>query len=58
MQSQIFTVADLANRWHLSKLTIYRMLERGDLPGFKLGNSWRITEAVVEAVENNTLPFK
>jgi excisionase family DNA binding protein len=57
MQSQIFTVADLANRWHLSKLTIYRMLERGDLPGFKLGNSWRITEAVVLAVESNTLPI-
>jgi excisionase family DNA binding protein len=57
MQSQIFTVADLANRWQLSKLTIYRMLERGDLPGFKLGNSWRITEAVVEAVESNTLPI-
>jgi excisionase family DNA binding protein len=57
MQSQIFTVADLAHRWHLSKLTIYRMLERGDLPGFKLGNSWRITEAVVEAVENSTLPI-
>jgi excisionase family DNA binding protein len=57
MQSQIFTVADLANRWHMSKLTIYRMLERGDLPGFKLGNSWRITEAVVLSVESNTLPI-
>ena len=57
MQSQTFTVADLANRWQLSKLTIYRMLERGDLPGFKLKGLWRITEAVVQAVENNTLPI-
>lgn len=57
MQSQTFTVADLANRWHLSKLTIYRMLERGDLPAFKLKGLWRITEAVVLAVENNTLPI-
>lgn len=57
MNTATFTVADLANRWQLSKLTIYRMLERGVIPGFKAGGSWRITEAVVQAVENNTLPI-
>lgn len=57
MNTATFTVADLANRWQLSKLTIYRMLERGDLPGFKLKGLWRITEAVVQAVENSTLPI-
>lgn len=52
-----FTPADLAERWHLHVITIRRMLESGKLPGFKVGNTWRVTAAVVAAVEQNTLPI-
>lgn len=56
MQADTYTPADLAERWHVHIITIRRMLERGTLPGFKVGNAWRVTAAVVDAYEANTLP--
>lgn len=58
MDNTTYTVADLAKRWHVHEITLRRKLEDGRLPGFKIGNAWRITAAVVDAVEQNTLPTK
>ncbi|MCA9314336.1 MAG: helix-turn-helix domain-containing protein [Planctomycetes bacterium] len=35
------TVADVAVLLQLSEKTVYRLAQRGDLPGFKVGGSWR-----------------
>ena len=55
MSQPTYTVADLVKRWQLHEVTLRRMLEHGRLPGFKVGGTWRVTEATVMAVESNTL---
>lgn len=57
MDNQTYTPADLAERWHVHIITIRRKLESGKLPGFKIGNTWRIPAAVIAAVEQNTIPI-
>jgi excisionase family DNA binding protein len=39
--SQIMTVEDVAEFLKLSKITIYKLVKKGQLPGFRVGNSWR-----------------
>lgn len=39
--SQIMTVEEVAEFLKLSKITIYKLVKKGQLPGFRVGNSWR-----------------
>ena len=39
--SQIMTVEEVADFLKLSKITIYKLVKKGQLPGFRVGNSWR-----------------
>ena len=39
--SQIMTVGEVAEFLKLSKITIYKLVKKGQLPGFRVGNSWR-----------------
>lgn len=45
------TPEEVAKRWRCSKDAVYDMLARGDLPGFKVGRSWRITAQAVHDYE-------
>lgn len=56
MDNEPFTVPELAERWKVHPITVYRLLEKRELPGFKIGKAWRISAATVEAYEQNTLP--
>ena len=38
------TVDEVAERFHVNVTTIYRLVERGKLPAFKIGNQWRFSE--------------
>jgi len=40
----ILTVQEVAQRLKLTQVTIYRLLKSGQMPGFKIGASWRIDE--------------
>lgn len=52
MSEAIYTVAALAKRWGTSTAFVYSLLERGELPGFKLGGKlWRIKAVDVEEYE-------
>ena len=51
MDNQTFTVPELANRWKVHPITIYRLLESRTLPGFKVGKAWRVSAATVTAYE-------
>ena len=51
MQNETYTVPELAEYWKISPFTVYRMLERKELPGFKIGRKWRISAATVVAYE-------
>jgi len=41
-------VKELSNYLRVHPSTIYRLLKRGDLPGFKLGSDWRFN---LEAID-------
>ncbi len=41
MTKQIVTVRDLARYLHCHQSTIYRLVKRREIPGFRLGGSWR-----------------
>ena len=42
------TVDDVAKRFGVNVTTIYRLVQRGKLPAFKIGNQWRFREARLE----------
>lgn len=44
----ILTLKQLAGHLQLSERTIYRLLGRGQLPGFKVGGHWRFRRSVVD----------
>ncbi len=37
----VLTPAELANYLRVHRSTIYRLLDRGELPSFKVGSDWR-----------------
>ena len=41
---RFLTLQETAELLHLSKRTVLRMLQRNDLPAFKVGGQWRIHE--------------
>jgi PTS system nitrogen regulatory IIA component len=46
--SDVLTLKQLAEHLQLSERTIYRLLGRGQLPGFKVGGHWRFRRSVVD----------
>ena len=41
MTKEIVTVKGLAGYLHCHPSTVYRLVKRGDIPGFRLGGGWR-----------------
>jgi len=39
--AQIMTVEEVAAFLKLSKITVYKLVKKGQIPGFRVGNSWR-----------------
>lgn len=46
---EILTVAEVAILLRLHPTTIYRLVKRGELPGFKIGDNWRISSDALES---------
>lgn len=42
------TVDEVARRFGVNATTVYRLVQRGKLPAFKIGNQWRFSEARLE----------
>ena len=38
------TIAEVAAKMRVSKMTVYRMVHNGDLPAVRVGRSFRVTE--------------
>lgn len=48
MESAI-TVRDVAVLLNVDEKTVYRLVQKGDLPGFKVSGSWRFQRPDLEA---------
>src|SRR5262245_65863907 len=50
-----YSVNEIAARWGMEHMGIYKMIRRGDLPAFRIGRygEYRILRETVEAIENS-----
>ncbi|EKA7363834.1 helix-turn-helix domain-containing protein [Vibrio parahaemolyticus] len=48
MSETILTIKDVAEYLKVNERTIYRLAASGELPGFKIGNSWRFKQSELE----------
>ena len=46
-QVQFLTVAEVAARMQVSKMTVYRLVHAGELPAIRVGRSFRVPENAV-----------
>jgi excisionase family DNA binding protein len=44
---QFLTVAEVAGRMRVSKMTVYRLVHSGELPAVRVGRSFRVPEDAV-----------
>ncbi len=44
------TVEEVADFLKLSKITVYKLVKKGDLPGFRVGNSWRFRRETIAGI--------
>jgi excisionase family DNA binding protein len=51
MKGDILTIHELADYLKLNEKTAYRLVANGEIPGFKVGGSWRFRQ---DAIENWT----
>ena len=62
MEKTFFTVQELAEYLRMKPITIYKHASRGDLPGFKVGATWRFKKSSIdrwiEEQENNVTKNK
>ena len=45
---EYLTVEEVAVRFGVNPTTVYRLAQRGTLPGFKVGNQWRFSRQMLE----------
>jgi excisionase family DNA binding protein len=48
-QVQFLTVAEVAARMRVSKMTVYRLVHAGELPAARVGRSFRVPRRAVES---------
>ena len=48
MADDILTIKEVAEYLKLTERTLYRLVQEGKLPGFKVGNSWRFKQADID----------
>ena len=48
MTDEIFTLKEVATYLKIGERTVYRLVQEGKLPGFKVGGSWRFKRTDIE----------
>jgi excisionase family DNA binding protein len=46
---RVLTIGEVAEMLRVHPTTIYRLVKRGELPGFKVGGNWRINSDALDA---------
>jgi excisionase family DNA binding protein len=47
-ESNVMTVQDLAEYLHCHYITVYRLCQRREIPGFKIGSDWRFLKSALD----------
>ncbi|TCK25247.1 AlpA family transcriptional regulator [Pseudonocardia endophytica] len=56
-EAPFLTVAEVAERMRVSRMTVYRLVHSGELPAVRFGRSFRVPpEAVDELIESARYP--
>jgi excisionase family DNA binding protein len=56
MTEPTLTIKELAKYLNVTERTIYNLLERGELPGFKVGANWRFRKEDIDKwIEQNMI---
>ena len=48
MKDDILTIREVAEMLKLTEKTAYRLVSEGEIPGFKVGGSWRFSQKELE----------
>jgi len=48
MADEIMTVKELAEYLKLNFQTVYKKVQRGEIPGSKIGRGWRFQKAIID----------
>jgi len=49
-ETVIMTVDEVAEYLKLSKITVYKLTQKGEIPGFRIGSSWRYNREVIDEI--------
>lgn len=49
------TVGEVADYMRLSRMTVYRMIERGEMPALRVGRSFRVPRVAIEQIVSQTM---
>ena len=49
IQGSFLTVEEVAKRFGINTSTVYRLTQRGRLPGFKIGGQWRFSKEMLDS---------
>jgi len=59
VETDILTVKELSEYLKLNEKTAYRLAAKGDIPGFKVGGSWRFRKSEIDQwIEENRIKEK
>jgi excisionase family DNA binding protein len=58
VMGKIYTPDEIATGLKVSKLAVYKWLQKGDLKAFKAGKMWRITQEDLEAFIGRSIPWE
>ena len=50
VETVIMTVDEVADYLKLSKITVYKLTQKGEIPGFRIGSSWRYNREVIDEI--------
>ncbi|MBI4432525.1 MAG: helix-turn-helix domain-containing protein [Candidatus Omnitrophica bacterium] len=48
-EEDFLSIPQVAKRFGVNNTTIYRMAQRGALPGFKIGSQWRFSRRLLDS---------
>lgn len=49
MEKIFLTIEEVAARFGINSSTVYRLTQRGLLPGFKVGGQWRFSKEMLDS---------